>query len=142
MSSATFFSAFKTWLTANWSETSISWENEQFDQPTPTAYPVAPAAWIEVEPIGSDFDRMSIGSGVAANERWQEDGSVMIHCFVQAGVGSLIARENAESIAMMLRGLELPGNIRFRNLSIGGGAAGDENGKWWKLTLSADWVRG
>lgn len=142
MASDVLFSAFKTWLTANWSTTIIAWENEEFTQPTPTSYPTAPAAWIEVEFIGSSFDRMSIGAGVGANERWEESGSVMIHCFVQSYSGSLVARQNATSLANMMRGLELSGSIRFRDMSIGSGERGDENGKWWKLTLSADWVRG
>lgn len=142
MASDLIWQAVRDWVDANWTATPVSWENETFDQPAPTDHPVAPAAWLMIEVAGRSYDQMSIGAGGGSAERWAEEGAVLVHSFVQTGAGSLVARQNATSFAYLLRGLELPGGIRFRSMSIGDGGPGDENGKWWALTLRAEWIRG
>lgn len=142
MASDVVYSAVRTWLEANWSTTTIKWENETFTEPTPTEHPTAPAAFIMVELVGQSYDQMSIGSGTPSAERWAEEGAVLIHCLVQSGAGSLVARQNATALAVLLRGLQLPNDIRFRAMSIGDGGIGDEDGTWWALTLRAEWTRG
>lgn len=136
MSSATVFSAVRTFLDGAWNATPLAWENEAF---TPAA---DPSAFVLVEVYGDAFEQMSIGSGSPAAERWVEEGAVLLHVMVPTGTGSLAARTHAENLAGLLRGLELPGNIRFRGMSIGLGDAGTEDGTYWRVTLRADWMRG
>lgn len=142
MSSQTLAAAVRDWFDANWTATPVRWENETFTEPTPTDYPAAPAAWLMVEFSGRSYDQMSIGSGGGAAERWAEEGAVLVHCIVQVNAGADAARQNAETIAEAFRGLQLPGGIRFRNMSIGDGGPADEDGNWWALTLRAEWMRG
>ena len=142
MASDVLFSAVKTYLTANWATTTISWENETFTTPALVEAPGAPAAWIEVVVEGDTYDQRSIGSSGGAGERWAEEGNVLITCFVQAGAGSLVARQNATTLANLLRGMTLPNDIRFQSMSIGDGSLGFDSGDWWGLTLRAHWLRG
>lgn len=142
MASHTVAAAVRAWFDANWSATTVRWENETFDEPAPTDHPAAPAAWLMVEFSGRSYDQMSIGAGGGAAERWAEEGSVLVHSIVQVNAGAQVARENAQAIAEALRGLELPGGIRFRDMALGDGAPADEDGNWWGLTLRADWMRG
>lgn len=136
MSSATVFSAVRSFLTAAWLTTPLAWENEEF------ALPGEPAAWIKVEVYGDSYDQVSIGSGSPTMERWVEEGAVMLHVMVPQGTGSNAAREHAENLATLLRGLELPSNIRFTSMSIGLGDMGTEDGTYWRLSLRANWTRG
>jgi hypothetical protein len=142
MSSDVVYSAVRAWFDANWTATPVAWENETFEPPVLTAYPAAPAAWLEVELIGNSYDQMSIGAGGGAAERWAEGGAVLIFGLVQAGAGSLVIRAHLTRLAEQLRGLELPGGIRFRSMAIGDGGPGDDDGNFWQLTLRADWLRG
>lgn len=136
MSSATVFAAVRTFLEAAWTATPLAWENETF---VPGA---EPAPFVLVECYGDSFEQMSIGSGSPVTERWVEDGAVLLHVMVPAGTGSMQARTYAEALAALLRGLELPGNLRFRNMSIGLGDVGTEDGTYWRISLRADWTRG
>ncbi len=142
MASDVVYQAVHDYLATNWTTTPIAWENEKFTRPALAATNGAPAAWIEVQVEGDTYDQRSIGSSGGAGERWAEEGAVIITSFVQAGVGSLVARQNATTLANMLRGLTLPNNIRFRSMAIGDGAPGFDDGNWWGLTLRAHWIRG
>jgi hypothetical protein len=142
MSSDTVFSAFRTWLEANWTTTPIRWENETFTLPAPTSYPAAPAAFLAVEFAGGFYAQQSIGSGTPAAERWTEDGAILVYSLVQSGAGSLVARQNATTLALALRGLTLPGDIRLRSMTIGDGGPGDEDGNWFQLVLRVEFLRG
>jgi hypothetical protein len=136
MSSDTVYSAVRDFLTDNWTATAIAWENEPFEKPEP------PAPWIMVEVSGDAYDQASIGAGSPSANRWREEGMVWCHVFAPAGSGSLTARQHAAALADLFRGLELPGDIEFRRLSIGLGEPGDEDGNWWRISLSAEWIRG
>lgn len=142
MASDTVYSAVREYLEANWSATTIKWENETFDLPTPTDYPAAPAAFLVVEFVGDSYRQASIGSGSPTTERWIETGAVMIYSVVQAGAGVLVARENAAAVAELLRGMILPGTIRIEAMSFGDSGPGDEDGSWWQLPLRVNWLRG
>lgn len=142
MASDVVFSAVKAWLVANWTACTINYENETFAAPALVEAPGTPASWIAATFVGNIYDQMSIGSSGGSAERWAEEGSVIFECFVQAGAGSLVARQNATALANLLRGVTLTGNIRMRDMSIGDGSAGIDNGDWWGLTLRCDCVRG
>ncbi len=142
MASDVVYSAVRDYLDANWTSTPIKWENETFEAPAITAYPDPPAAFLVVEMAGDSYRQASIGSGAPSAERWVETGAILIYSLVQAGSSSLVARQNATSIADMLRGIILPGTIRIENMSIGDGGPGDEDGSWWQILLRVNWLRG
>jgi hypothetical protein len=142
MSSDTVYSAFRTWLEANWTATTIRWENETFLLPAPTVYPAAPAAFIAVELSGNFYRQMSLGSGTPSSERWAEAGAILVYSLVQAGASSLAARQNATAIADLARGVTLPGTIRLQGMTIGEGGPGDEDGNWWQIVLRIEFLRG
>lgn len=136
MSSDTVYSAVRTYLEANWTATPLAWENEAFDPPSPAD------AWVMVEVSGNSYDQASIGASTRAENRWREEGMVWCHVMVPTGTGSLTARQHATALANLFRGIELPGDIEFRTLSIGLGESADDDGVWWRLSLSAEWIRG
>lgn len=136
MSSATVYSAVRTWLEGSWNATPLAWENEPFEVPEP------PSPFVVVEIYGDSYQQESIGAGNPAAELWREDGAVLLHVMVPAGTGSLTARTHAEALANLLRGLELPGGIRFRGMSIGLGETATDDGNWWRISVRAEWLRG
>jgi hypothetical protein len=142
MSSATVYQAIRAWFDANWSATTVQWDNETFDKPAPTLHPANPAAFLVVEIEGGSYRQASIGSGSPSAERWAERGAVLVYCLVQAGASSLVARQHAETLATSFRGLILSGDIRFQAMNIGDGGPGDEDGNWWQILLRAEWLRG
>lgn len=142
MSSNTVESAVRAWVAANWTACPVTYENETFTQPEPTGNSASPATWLLIEFEGQDYQQESIGSGGGAAERWVETGAVLVHSMIETNAGAVTARSNATAFAYLLRGLQLPGDIRFRSMSIGNGGPGDEDGKWWALTLRAEWMRG
>ena len=142
MASDVAFSAIRTYLTANWAGCPLAWENETFTPPALVEAPGTPASWAAVTITGTIYDQASIGTGSSSGERWVEEGAIIIDCFVQAGTGSLVARQNATALANLLRGQILTSTVRMHNMSIGDGAAGLDNGDWWGLTLRVDWLRG
>lgn len=143
MASDLVWSAVNGYLGATWSGLPVRYENETFTRPALTATNSAtPAAWLDVVVEGDTYDQRSIGAGGGSGERWAEEGAVLVTIFVQAGVGSLYARQKLTALADGLRGLSLTGNIRFQSLSIGDGGPGFDDGDWWGLTLRAHWLRG
>lgn len=135
MSSAVVYGVIRSYLTANFTAIPLAWENEPFTVPEP------PAPWALCEVVGEDFEQESIGSGSPAAELWRESGYLLVHVMVPAGSGSLVARQHAETLSNLLKGLELPAATRFAAMSIGAGELGDDSGAWWRLTLRADWIR-
>lgn len=136
MSSDAVFSAVKAFLDAEWTATSLCYENETFDLPQP------PAAFVLVE-MYADFDQqITIGTGSPTTEVWRESGAVLLHVMVPTGTGSLTARQHATALADLFRGRLLAGEtIRFYDLSIGLGGPGSEDGTYWRLTVRADFLR-
>lgn len=136
MASSVAFAEIRTFLDARWSACPLVWENEHFD---PT---VDVPVWVAVEVFSDTYAQQSIGSGDPALERWTEDGTALFHVAVPRGTGSLLARQTADAIVLLLRGRRLPEDVTFRGFSLGGGAPARENGHWFILTLRSDWTRG
>lgn len=134
MASGTVYDAIRAYLEARWSATTIAWENETFNRPEP------PAPWVMVEMIGDLYGRMSIGAG--DEDRWDEEGVLLLHIYAPAGTGASTARGYAKSLADLFRGERLlSDDLEFRDASIGMGQPGDDDGMWWKISVSIDWRR-
>jgi len=136
MASNTVYDAIRAHLVAYWSATTIAWENELFDRPEP------PAPWVMVEMVGDLYAQMSIGAGVQSENRWDEEGVLMMHVFAPSGTGASTARGYAKSLADLFRGaLLLADSLEFLDASIGMGQPGDDDGLWWRISVSVDWRR-
>lgn len=136
MASNTVYDAVKTYLTAQWSSTTIAWENEPFSKPEP------PAHWIAVEMQGTLYGQQSIGAGEQADNRWDEEGILWVHIMAPTGEGSSTARQYAKAIADLFRGtMLLSDSLEFMDASIGAGERGDDDGNYWRLTCTIDWRR-
>jgi hypothetical protein len=136
MASGTVYDAIKGYLEAQWTTTTIAWENESFTKPEP------PAAWLMVEMTGDLYAQMSIGAGVQSENRWDEEGVLLLHVYVPSGTGASTARAYAKSLADLFRGaLLLDDSLEFLDASIGMGQPGDDDGMWWRISVSVDWRR-
>lgn len=133
MSTATVYSAIKTFLDANWTTTSLVYEN------TATPLPDTPASFVEVEITGNSYAQASIGSGTISGNLWRENGLLWLHVMVPSGTGSLTARTYAETLIKLLRGQEIVTGLTFGEASVGLGDPSTENGNYWRLSISVEW---
>lgn len=136
MASGTVYDAIKAYLQAQWSTSPIAWENETFNKPEP------PAPWVMVEIAGDVYAQMSIGADEQADNRWDEEGVLLLHVFVPTGTGASAARGHAKALADLFRGATLlSDSLEFMDASIGMGQPGDDDGMWWRISVSIDWRR-
>jgi hypothetical protein len=134
MSSDVVYSAIKNFLTAIWTAVPLVFENENYDLPDD------PSPYVYVEISGNLYAQQSIGATSSVSNLWREQGLLWIHVFVPSGTGSLLARQYAKQIADLFRGKELlSGKLIFRDISIGMGQTADEDGNYWRLSVSIEW---
>lgn len=141
MASQTAFDAIHSYIGTNWTDSTIPvvFENEKFIAPS---VPPSPATWIMVQVIGDTFDQASLGSGTADTELWREEGQISFFVFVRPGTGSSAARGVADTFVAIFRGRQIAASfIRFHGISIGGGQAGSDDGNWWGLSGTINWIR-
>lgn len=139
MASSVVFDAIKTYLTDNWLTSPAQWENETpIDTNSPTTG--LPAPWVMVEMTGTLYGQVSIGAATQATNRWDEEGQLWLHVFVPTGTGGHTARLHAKQLADLFRGTTLSGgSLDFGDARIGMGEAGDEDGAWFRISVSIDW---
>ncbi len=137
MASDVVFTAVQDFLSANFTTCPIVYENDIGALPDP------PSAWVYTEIYGVFYDQQSFGSGVPASDHWREEGAVLMHVMTPVGTGSLRGRQIATELATLFKGLKLaPDDIRFADLSIGGGMTAQDDGNFYPLTVRAEWARG
>lgn len=132
------YDAIRAHFEQNWSGTGLDrlyWENEA--QP-PGSDPI-----VAIEMRGNYYGQESIGQDVQADNRWDEEGVIFVHCLVAQGTGAQQSRRLARQVAEMFRGALLLGDsLEFRDASIGAGDSLDRmEGNWWGVTVTIDWRR-
>ncbi len=130
MSSVAVFDALKAFLVAGWSDTPLVFENE--DWPLDTE----PAAFVYVEIFGGSYAQESVGA--PGNNLWRESGSLQMHVFVPNSSGTRTARVHADALADLFKEVEVSG-VRFREMSIGAGEPGKQDGNYFPMTVTVDW---
>jgi hypothetical protein len=140
MSTDVVYSAIRGYLDANWQTCPLRYENEPFVPPLNGDN--VPQPWVAVEIAGNSFDQVSIGTGVPSNDRWREEGMLWMHVFVLVNTGSLLARQYASTLIDLFRGTQLDPLIEFRDMSVGLGAPGSDDGNWWCVSAAVEWIRG
>lgn len=140
MASDVVADAIEAYLSANWAATPISFENQPFSRPASDNGAAAP--FIALEITGTLYAQQSIGESAQAANRWDEEGQLWLHVYVQTDTGSSIARRYAKQLADLFRGLRLVGdNLEFMDASIGMGQPGDDDGVYWSVSVEIDWRR-
>ncbi|NEV75468.1 hypothetical protein DYI24_00030 [Rhodopseudomonas sp. BR0C11] len=134
------YDAIKEHLDNNWDSTlaSIYFENDyKNDEPDD-----APDVWVLVVLDTNLYAQQSIGGGDdAADNRWDEDGTLWFHVFVPRGIGSRESRRIAKALANLFRGVKLlDGELEFLDADLGSRAArGTAN--VYATAVSIDWRR-
>lgn len=119
-----------------WQYAPIAYPNEAFSAPEP------PAPWVDFEITGTLYGQQSIGAHVQSENRWDEDGQIWLHVMVPVGTGGAAARGAAKTLANIFRGLTLlSGGLEFLDAQIGLGEPGDDNGNYFRISVSIDWRR-
>lgn len=141
MASGAVYSAIEDYLKANWTTTRIAFENKsEFEDGTPI--PPPDGYWLEVEMTGTVYGQQSIGAGVQAQNRWDEEGILFLNVYAPSGVGSQAARTYAKSLADLFRGTTLlSGSLEFMDAYIGKGQPGEREGNWYLVPIDIDWRR-
>lgn len=134
MTTATAFSAISAHLIAEWTTTPLAWENVAFNA-------ASQAPYVMVQMVGRIWDQASIGAGDRLQNRWREEGDLLLSVIVPTGTGSLTARTHAEALANIFRGLQL-GDIEFGDIHIDDGAIAEDRGARWLLPVRINWIRG
>lgn len=134
MASAEAFEVIQSVLVPSWTATAIYFENDQQTLPDSVDY------FVFVEVYGQLFEQASIGGGSPTENLWREEGAILAHVMCPRGDGSLKGRQYARQICDLFRGQDISG-IRFREMSIGASEPGDEDGSYWRLTVTIDWQR-
>lgn len=140
MASDVVADAIEAYLSANWIATPIKFENQPFQRPVSDSGAALP--FIAFEITGTLYAQQSIGESAQAANRWDEEGQLWLHVYVQTDTGSSIARRYAKQLADLFRGLRLVGdNLEFTDASIGMGQPGDDDGVYWSVSVEIDWRR-
>lgn len=135
MASPEAFAIIKGVFDNSWSGAPAAFENDGFTPGEP------PAPWLFVEAVGDIFSQASIGGGDDRDDNlWRETGSLMVHVMVPNGTGSLIARQLGRDVASLFRGRDI-GSMTFGDASLGAGQPGDDDGNYWRFTVTIDWQR-
>lgn len=115
----------------------LAWPNEAVTLPDPpSTSPVTnllPYMWAAIEMTGYTLIPIDIGAGA-----WQETGTLFVHIMTPAGWGTDAARTLGKTVANTFRGLPGAPMVYIR-ASIGDSMAEDEDGGWWRLTVTIDW---
>lgn len=133
------YDVIKAYLGVQWGVTLIQWPNDDtFERPMIGG---VPQPFIAFEITGDLYEQVSIGGGAQqAQNRWDETGRIWLHVFVKAGTGHTKARGAAKALANLFRGARmLNDRLEFMDASIGEGEPGDDNGVYWRVSVSIEW---
>lgn len=136
--------AIKQRLIDNWTMTPIAFEGWQPDgvwPPVDADHLLLPWVYLEIEGAEQEI----AGFGTPGNRSWRYDGVVVVHVFVPANSGREIAIEYAAAIGEIFRAARfydtVPGHcVRTLAPSIDRGGAADDDGAWYRITMSCDYT--
>lgn len=132
---ASVTAAVRQRLNANWTTTPIAWENVPFDPKTPGGIFPADGPWIYCEIVFAGSAQASLGS--PGSNRFRHVGLIFIHIFVPVNGGTKKAYEYADQLADIFRAQEFSG-VLCRSPVIGRGEKSDDDGNWFRVTLSCE----
>lgn len=136
--------AIKQRLADNWSTTPITYQNEDPEQPfPPTRGNGSLAPWVNLEIMGEGSSIWTFGT--IGNRGWRYPGTIHVHVFVPVGEGTDQAFEYAVSIGEIFRAAKfyddgLGSYVRSLSPQVDGGGSGDDDGAWFRVTMSVDFI--
>lgn len=123
--------AIRAHLTAEWSETPINWPNEASTKAAP---------WLAVSIARNLYSQESIGAGVQSDNRFDEEGQLLLDLAAPTGTGASKIGGAAKALAEIFKGLTLMSDrLEFGDARIGIGQPADEDGNFYVLPVSIDW---
>ena len=130
------YAAIRAFFEANWANACpVVFDNEG-------ALPPADGHWIMFDVVGDSIVQQTIGTGRSENERHDEDGKLLLYVMAPQGVGTARARELAEMLVNLFRGvLLLNDSIEFQDASVGYGAGRNDEGNWFRFPIEIYWRR-
>lgn len=129
MSSDVVFTAVRDLLAAEWSGAPVIWPNEGLEVSDSSA------PWIYAEVSGSSLGAIELGGGSAV---WVESGVIWLHLYCPVGTGTLELRAIAKQLSNLFRSAALPG-ITLGRQSLGAGEPGDDDGLYWRQSMTVDY---
>ena len=89
--------------------------------------------------VGTFYGQGSLGADSPGENRWDEEGFVLLHIGVPAGTGAREAKRLARQAADLFRGVLLAeGSLEFLDATIG---RGDRDGAWFGIGVEIDFRR-
>jgi len=127
MSSDVVFTAVREILADEWEGAPVIFPNEG-------ASPADPSMpWVYCEVAGGLTQSIELGGGA-----WLETGVVHLHIFTPVGTGSLEVRAIAKQLSNLFRAAR-DSPVVFTDQNLGLGQAGDDDGMYWRQTLTIDY---
>jgi len=126
-------------LAANWTISELVYQNTITEPPVASDGVVRPYVYIEVS--YNSTDQWSIGETDRTDNRWREDGLVFFHVYTPAGAGMAVADQHADAMIELFKGIQLSPDIEFRDITSDIGGPGDDNGNYYRISISVEWVR-
>lgn len=142
--------AIRERLEAGWTSTRITYQNKTPADPWPPKAPggkkLAPWVNLEIKGLPSSLR----GAGVPGKQVWLKPGFIYVHVFVPTGSGDDDATDMADAIGELFKGAVFyqvaPGcYVRCWAPHVDGGGSGDDDGNWFRVTMSVPfeyWHRG
>lgn len=127
-------------LEAQWTGAPVTYQNGgafRPDDPTnrdsydPSTAPDSPWVYLEILGAGADSTRY----GPAGTRIAQDDGVIFGHVFVPVGTGDDQARQLARALGEIFR-VDTFGGLSTGAPSLGGGEQGDDDGLWYRVSVS------
>lgn len=131
MSFSTAAEAIKARLKANWTKTAVFYQNEKNTLPSNSAF-------IFLETMSVE-ERLVAFSAPGANE-YDISGYVNIHVFVPENLTAKYCRDLADLAAAVFRGQRFSSITCYGATILGNEEKSADYGKFWKLTVSVDFV--
>ena len=126
--------AIRAHLAAGFAALPIAWPNEDFERPVDAATnKVLP--FVVVELFSGGDEQSSIGA--PGDNLFRSEGRLAMHVYVPRGAGDDVALQHCKVLRDLFRGQEI-GGIEFRGGQIPPGGDGDDQGLYWRRSVSID----
>lgn len=126
--------AIRQRLTANWTTTSVLFENLEEEKIKQNG--LLPDSFIVLEVVF--FDSYQKDMGDPANRGYRTEGVIKLHILTPAARGDGLSKEYADALAQIFRGKRFNGVVCSAASIRGGGEKADAAGRYWRETLAVD----
>ncbi|MCW2243578.1 DUF4128 domain-containing protein [Azospirillum canadense] len=133
--------AIRTKLEAEWTDTPVTYENGGAFRPDAPGnrdpYDASSAPdrpWVYLEILGAGSASTVIGS--PGKRAARDDGVIFGHVFVPVGTGDDEARRLARALGDLFRVTRFGGLVTGAPDPLGAGEPGDDDGLWWRRSVS------